>query len=75
MDGRTGAFPVLIFSAIPIDWYSCSMDHFGIVAAKEQDDTRDVLGLRPLRKIRAGHCFPIYFSIDDAGQDSVTDLG
>jgi hypothetical protein len=35
------------------------------------DDARDVLGLRPLGKVRAGHCFPIYFSIDDARQDRV----
>ena len=43
------------------------MNHFGIVAAQEKDDTRDLLGLRPLRKVGVRHCFAVRLCVDDAG--------
>jgi hypothetical protein len=48
------------------------VNDLGIVAAQEQDDARDILGLRPVRKVRAGHCLPICFAIDDVGRIEFT---
>jgi hypothetical protein len=42
-------------SAIPVNRDSGAVNDLGIVTAKEEDDAGDVVGLRPLGKIRSGH--------------------
>ena len=47
------------------------MDNFGIVAAQEQDDAGDILGLWPRGKIRFRHRFAVGLRVNDARQDGI----
>ena len=55
-------------SRISVYRYGCAVNHFGVLTAQEQDDARDLLRFRPLRKIGDGHCFPVCFRVNDAGE-------
>src|SRR5260370_17474711 len=47
------------FSAVSVDRDGRTMNDFGIVPAQKEDDMRDVLGFRPLRKITFLHRPPL----------------
>src|SRR5215469_18573690 len=55
-------------SKIPVHRHRRPLNHFRLLAAQKQDHPRDLLRLRPLRKIRVWHRLAVCRRVNDARQ-------
>jgi len=59
------------FSAFSVYRNGGAMDQFGLRAAQEQDDLRNLFRFGPFGKISGWHRLAIRFRVDNAGQNGI----